>query len=201
VYANARPLFCTETNKQLLPLAALLFGLNSLISSYAYQSNTSSRLIWTTRSNMMVDRYVPGGDRVTRRPREFPPKVRSSRTNPHTRLAAPDPYRGWSYESSSTGQRSSSVSDDVKQLDTSLPKNFDKPLTCFFWHQFGRCNKRDVDCAYAHWDTGFMASAPINLPGCMAFSSPRITSFGCERLLTQPQLQRALLGRMPGKTP
>ncbi|KAF2026951.1 hypothetical protein EK21DRAFT_115323 [Setomelanomma holmii] len=50
-------------------------------------------------------------------------------------------------------------------LDTSLPKNFDKPLTCFFWHQNGRCNKRDEDCAYAHWNTGHLATAPINLPG------------------------------------
>ena len=47
------------------------------------------------------------------------------------------------------------------ELDTSLPKNFPKPLTCHFWHQNGRCSKRDVDCAYAHYDTGFISSAPV----------------------------------------
>jgi hypothetical protein len=72
-------------------------------------------------------------------------------------------------ENVSLRQRSSPDAVEVrKPADSALPKNFDKPMTCFFWHQFGRCNKRDVDCAYAHWDTGFMAGAPINLPGCMS---------------------------------
>lgn len=53
----------------------------------------------------------------------------------------------------------------VGNADTSLPKNFEKPLTCFFWHQNGRCNKSDEACAYAHWDTGHVAGAPINIPG------------------------------------
>ncbi|KAH7065927.1 hypothetical protein BKA63DRAFT_426720 [Paraphoma chrysanthemicola] len=52
----------------------------------------------------------------------------------------------------------------TSSVDTSLPKNFEKPLTCFFWHQNGRCNKRDEDCAYAHWNTGHFAGAPIKLP-------------------------------------
>jgi hypothetical protein len=46
-----------------------------------------------------------------------------------------------------------------------LPKHFSPPLTCFFWSQNGRCNKRDVDCAYAHYLTGHLAAAPINIPG------------------------------------
>lgn len=50
------------------------------------------------------------------------------------------------------------------QVDITYPKNFpNKPLTCFFWKQNGRCNKSDADCVYAHWDTGFMASSPISL--------------------------------------
>ena len=59
----------------------------------------------------------------------------------------------------------SSLSRRRESIDISLPKNFDKPLTCFFWHQNGRCNKRDNDCAYAHYHTGHLAAAPINLPG------------------------------------
>jgi hypothetical protein len=46
--------------------------------------------------------------------------------------------------------------------DITLPKNFENPLTCFFWHANGRCNKRDEDCNYAHWETGFLAVAPVN---------------------------------------
>jgi hypothetical protein len=52
-------------------------------------------------------------------------------------------------------------------VDKSLPKNFDKPLTCFFWHQAGRCNKRDIDCAYAHHDTGHYAAGPIHVASRM----------------------------------
>jgi hypothetical protein len=46
--------------------------------------------------------------------------------------------------------------------DVTLPKNFENPLTCFFWYANGRCNKRDEDCNYAHWETGFLAMAPVN---------------------------------------
>ncbi|KAH7067776.1 hypothetical protein FB567DRAFT_458065 [Paraphoma chrysanthemicola] len=56
----------------------------------------------------------------------------------------------------------------TSNVDTSLPKNFERPLTCFFWHQNGRCNKRDEDCAYAHWNTGHFAGAPINIPGLVS---------------------------------
>ncbi|KAF1847518.1 uncharacterized protein K460DRAFT_257681, partial [Cucurbitaria berberidis CBS 394.84] len=61
--------------------------------------------------------------------------------------------------------------------DLSLPKNFNKPLTCFFWHQYGRCNKRDVDCAYAHWDTGFLAAGPIHLPASDSIAGKNAQTF------------------------
>ncbi|KAF2086506.1 hypothetical protein K490DRAFT_66700 [Saccharata proteae CBS 121410] len=43
------------------------------------------------------------------------------------------------------------------------PKNFAKPLTCFYWYHNGRCQKSDEDCYYAHYDTGNLASAPVAL--------------------------------------
>lgn len=45
--------------------------------------------------------------------------------------------------------------------DRTMPKNFPQPLTCFYWHTQGRCNKSDEECWYAHCDTGVYASAPI----------------------------------------
>ncbi|KAJ9667084.1 hypothetical protein H2201_002919 [Coniosporium apollinis] len=42
-----------------------------------------------------------------------------------------------------------------------LPKNFSKPLTCFYWYYNGRCNKSDEACYYAHYHTGMVASAPV----------------------------------------
>ncbi|KAF1961715.1 hypothetical protein CC80DRAFT_543077 [Byssothecium circinans] len=53
--------------------------------------------------------------------------------------------------------------DALQQIDVTLPKNFPKPLTCFFWFTNGRCSKRDQDCAYAHWDTGHLAGSPITV--------------------------------------
>lgn len=53
-----------------------------------------------------------------------------------------------------------------RHVDTLLPKNFAQPVTCFFWHQNGLCNKRDEDCAYAHWDTGRLAAAPVHVSDC-----------------------------------
>lgn len=72
-----------------------------------------------------------------------------------------------SYNGSRKPSRSSSSNNTPAELDTSLPKNFPKPLTCHFWHQNGRCSKRDVDCAYAHYDTGFISSAPVTPLGGM----------------------------------
>ncbi|KAF2686431.1 hypothetical protein K458DRAFT_212100 [Lentithecium fluviatile CBS 122367] len=64
--------------------------------------------------------------------------------------------------------RSYNVSDQESTnrlpFHTSLPKNFDKPLT-FFWYHMGACNKRDEDCAYAHYDTGYVAKAPVAIAG------------------------------------
>jgi hypothetical protein len=119
----------------------------------------------------MIDRYIPSRSRTTNYQHERWPDVRvcrPSRERLAPRMSVSD-YREIPYRSPSVNQRSSPDAVEVrKPADSALPKNFDKPMTCFFWHQFGRCNKRDVDCAYAHWDTGFMAGAPINLPGCMS---------------------------------
>lgn len=27
-----------------------------------------------------------------------------------------------------------------------VPKNFDRPLTCFYWHTYGYCTKTNEDC-------------------------------------------------------
>jgi len=35
-----------------------------------------------------------------------------------------------------------------------------KQLTCYYWKYQAGCNKRDEDCSYAHYDTGYDASAP-----------------------------------------
>jgi hypothetical protein len=131
---------------------------------------------------MMLDRYVPARDRPTDRQRGRwldVPLRRLSRNDIAPRSSAPSYNERFPCRSSAntTAQRSSPdgvASHDIIKLDTSLPKNFEKPLTCFFWNQFGRCNKRDMDCAYAHWDTGFMAGAPINFPGCMVLPSTHI---------------------------
>ena len=42
-----------------------------------------------------------------------------------------------------------------------MPKNFRKPLTCFYWATLGRCHKSDQDCWYAHHHTGLVAAAPV----------------------------------------
>ena len=46
-----------------------------------------------------------------------------------------------------------------------MPRNFSKPLTCFFWAQFGSCKKSDDECVYAHYHTGIIADAPISIAG------------------------------------
>ena len=40
----------------------------------------------------------------------------------------------------------------------SIPE--DKEITCYYWYQNGFCQFSDRDCAYAHWYTGNVASAP-----------------------------------------
>ncbi|KAF2248259.1 hypothetical protein BU26DRAFT_605758 [Trematosphaeria pertusa] len=94
------------------------------------------------------DTYTPAC-RSPSRPRLFP---QSSPTYPE-----PTPgYTDYEFASQRLRHRN-------KSIDVSLPKHFVAPITCFFWHHFGRCNKRDEDCAYAHWDTGYLAAAPINI--------------------------------------
>ncbi|KAF2634800.1 hypothetical protein P280DRAFT_212227 [Massarina eburnea CBS 473.64] len=60
---------------------------------------------------------------------------------------------------------------DGQPGDVTLPKNFAKPLTCFFWSNNGRCSKRDQDCAYAHWNTGHLAEPPITVAAGIGFGS------------------------------
>ncbi|KAK3076718.1 hypothetical protein LTS18_012245 [Coniosporium uncinatum] len=47
-------------------------------------------------------------------------------------------------------------------LPPKLPKEFDTPMTCFFWYQHGRCSKSDDECIYAHMDTGHYANPPVS---------------------------------------
>ncbi|KAH6877949.1 hypothetical protein BKA58DRAFT_465687 [Alternaria rosae] len=106
----------------------------------------------------MIDRYIPDRDNAYQRRSDAP---RSSST-----LSSNLPCRSAPPSSSSHNTRRHSIQhpslDDTRSdLDKSLPKNFPQPLTCFFWHQNGQCNKRDIDYAYAHHNTGFMASAPV----------------------------------------
>ncbi|PSN74666.1 hypothetical protein BS50DRAFT_480612 [Corynespora cassiicola Philippines] len=89
-----------------------------------------------------------------------------SRIDTSTQLPYPNP------PSPSEGRRPEAYTDSYHRrerhrnnsIDVSLPKNFKIPLTCFFWYFNGRCNKRDEDCAYAHWNTGHFAGAPISIP-------------------------------------
>ncbi|MCJ1395896.1 hypothetical protein MMC18_008782 [Xylographa bjoerkii] len=44
-----------------------------------------------------------------------------------------------------------------------------KHLTCFYWHQYGKCNKADEVCLYAHFNTGQYAEEPMHMvPGLPA---------------------------------
>ncbi|KAI9832793.1 MAG: hypothetical protein M1819_004013 [Sarea resinae] len=66
---------------------------------------------------------------------------------------------------SATSQRSD------KDSPKELPKNFNKPLTCYYWYTYGKCNKDDDECAYAHYDTGKYSNAPLRLePGLPAIA-------------------------------
>ncbi|KAL8964540.1 MAG: hypothetical protein Q9183_004382 [Haloplaca sp. 2 TL-2023] len=52
---------------------------------------------------------------------------------------------------------------DAKKM-SALPPS--KSLTCFFWARNRKCNRSDVDCSYAHYDTGTVAKPP---PGMTVF--------------------------------
>ncbi|MCJ1404998.1 hypothetical protein MMC11_008224 [Xylographa trunciseda] len=44
-----------------------------------------------------------------------------------------------------------------------------KHLTCFYWHKYGKCNKADEACLYAHFNTGQYAEEPMHMaPGLPA---------------------------------
>lgn len=149
-----------RSNKQTAGTTPQIESVSPSLKSKTYAS-------WTLQpSDMqarMIDHYVPGRDNAYQ-PRSDAP--RSSST-----LSSNLPCRSAPSSSSSHNTRRHSIPhpllDDTRSdLDKSLTKNFPQPLTCFFWHQNGRCNKRDIDCAYAHHNTGFMASAPVTPLDC-----------------------------------
>lgn len=95
-----------------------------------------------------------------------PPQYRPRLAAPKRRMQY-DRYRPYNFTDRDRRPPVSVLTDE----DKSLPKNFAKPLTCFFWKQNGKCNKRDVDCAYAHWETGYLAAAPVSLPALQGLES------------------------------
>ena len=163
-------LFCTETNKRLIPHP-------QLNSSHPLPSQKQTAVRLSKPRDMqarMIDRYVPERDNAYQR-RSDAPRSSSTFNNPAFQSAPSlsNPH----YTRRHSGQHT--PSDDTPiSLDKSLPKNFPQPLTCFFWHKNGRCNKRDIDCAYAHYDTGFMAGAPVTPLDC-AFSSIIVLTTTC----------------------
>jgi len=138
------------------------------------KTNSISTLQPRDMQARMIDRYVPDRDNTYQR-RSDAPRSSSTLSNPAFQRA-PSPSSAH-YTRSYSNQHSSS-DDTPTKFDTSLPKNFPQPLTCFFWHQNGRCNKRDIDCAYAHYDTGFMAGAPVTPLDC-AFSFINVLTITC----------------------
>jgi len=46
---------------------------------------------------------------------------------------------------------------------TMSPKPSVKHLTCYFWNEFGQCQWSAEECLYAHWETGKVASAPVQV--------------------------------------
>ncbi|KAI9726597.1 MAG: hypothetical protein M1828_000964 [Chrysothrix sp. TS-e1954] len=43
-----------------------------------------------------------------------------------------------------------------------MPKDFETPLTCFYWSN-GGCSKSADECWYAHYETGVRAAAPVKV--------------------------------------
>ena len=123
----------------------------------------------------MIDSYVPDRDDAYQRRSDAPRSSSTLSENPPFRNAPPfsSPHHTRRHSSQHTSPK-----DTPTKLDASLPKNFAQPLTCLFWHQNGRCNKRDIDCAYAHYDTGFMAGAPVTPLDC-AFSFTDLLAITC----------------------
>ena len=134
--------------------------------------NASPTLQLRNMQTRMIDRYVPERDLAYQRRSDASSTLSD---NPPFRNAPPSSSSHYTRRHSS---QQSSSEDTRTDLDKSLPKNFPQPLTCFFWHQNGRCNKRDIDCAYAHYDTGFMAGAPVTPLDC-AFSFTDLRTKTC----------------------
>ncbi|RII23334.1 hypothetical protein CUC08_Gglean012156 [Alternaria sp. MG1] len=91
------------------------------------------------------DRYVSNHEGMHQRKSGAPSRPSTFSSIPIRNAASSSK----SYNGSRKPSRSSSSNNTPAELDTSLPKNFPKPLTCHFWHQNGRCSKRDVDSSEA----------------------------------------------------
>lgn len=80
--------------------------------------------------------------------------------------------------------RNTTIKAAMTDCKDKMPKNFSQPLTCFYWHTYGHCNKSDESCLfvcirsiclpsayltmcsrYAHYSTGVVAAAPVSLGG------------------------------------
>lgn len=59
------------------------------------------------------------------------------------------------------------------------PKPSVKHLTCYFWSEFGHCQWSSTECLYAHWYTGKVASAPVQIEVGSKSSHHLITSSPC----------------------
>ncbi|KAI5375548.1 hypothetical protein J4E82_005741 [Alternaria postmessia] len=131
------------------------------------------------------DRYVSNHEGMHQRKSGAPSRPSTFSSIPIRNAASSSK----SYNGSRKPSRSSSSNNTPAELDTSLPKNFPKPLTCHFWHQNGRCSKRDVDCAYAHYDTGFISSASVTPLGASeAFAGRNIDKYAKKLDMPMPLL-------------
>lgn len=75
------------------------------------------------------------------------------------------------------------------------PKDFAKPLTCFYWAHKGYCNKTDDECLYAHRMTGVVAEPPQRVAGGRKLTS----SIPARLYMCSLYKQLQLLGKMPSK--
>ncbi|KAF1983051.1 hypothetical protein K402DRAFT_437050 [Aulographum hederae CBS 113979] len=79
-----------------------------------------------------------------------------------------DFYQNWRGRNTSTpvfgesaGSPAVSESDRPHDRVRTRPKDFDHPLTCFYWAN-GGCKKSAMECHYAHWETGYVSEAPVS---------------------------------------
>lgn len=52
---------------------------------------------------------------------------------------------------------------NVQSSTQKQPKPSVKHLTCYFWSEFGHCQWSSNECLYAHWYTGKVANAPVQV--------------------------------------